>query len=315
MENAVKSTSRKTEFSSHNIDTLVICLSLCVPAIYYGRLSAFLQMISCVFATGVSEFIFIKLILKRQLSPDLSFLVTGLAVSLLLPPSTPLYIGIASCVFAVAVGVFPFGGFMNTPFPPVAVGFAFISAVFSSQLSELLNGKSLSDLIESGNIPAPDFFFVTDILSGALPGGMGCTCILALVATALYLFIRNRKRLMSSWGYLLSVAAFAFIFPRVNSGRLSSVFLELSSGCLLFVSLVLINNKVTVPEKSSRAFFYGILCGLITMLMRYFSFGISPEISALLLTCALWPSFTGETVNRKVMMNTDLTEEKEVFAP
>lgn len=299
MENTVKPVSKRADALAENIDSVVISLSLCVAAVYFSKTEALLRIIFCVLASVLSEFIFMKLILKRDFSSDLSSLLNGLAISLLLPPAVTFYVCIVAAVFSVAVGVFPFGGFKNTPFLPSALGVAFSAVAFKNELTAFPDGKDLSTLISEGNVPSADFFFVTDVLSGALPGAVGCSCILGLIGAAVYLLIRNRKSLVASSGYIISSAAFAFAFPRVSCGRFLSVFLELCSGCLLFTALVLINNKVSCPEKGLRAFVYGLSAGLITMLMRYFSFSLTPEITAVLLMNALWPALTGETVNRK----------------
>lgn len=305
METSVKAPAKKSgaAFKS-NLDIIIICLSLCVPAVYYGGLSAFLNIISCIGATALSEFVFIKSLLKKQFSSDMSFLVTGLVIALLLPSWAPVYVGISACIFAVAVCVFPFGGWCNTPFIPSAAGIAFAVTAFRNELTNFEGSKDLATRISEGEIFSLDFFSVTDILSGSLPGAMGCTCVLALIASAIYIFIRNRKRLISSSGYLLAAAIYAFFFPRVNAGRFSSAFLEICAGSLLFTALLLINDNLTSPEKKLRAFIYGFSGGIIAMLLRTFSPTLMPEIFSVLFMNALWPALTGETVNRKLRFDT-----------
>lgn len=277
-------------------DTLIVCLSLCVIAIYFGGVSALMQIVTCLFAVTASELLFMKLILKRNLLSDLSFVSSALIIALLLPFDAPLYIGAAASVFSVAVAVFPFGSRLNTPFVPSAAGIAFALTFFKGELSY---GKDLSFLISEGEVFSLDFFSVTDILSGATDGAMGCTSVLTLLAVAVFLFIRKKESLLPSFGFILSAAAFAFIFPRVNSGRLSSVFLEISAGSLLFTALLLINHPVTAPEKRLHGFICGVSGGVLTMLMRRFSPVLMPEVFSVLIMNAVLPALTGETVNRK----------------
>ena len=119
------------------------------------------------------------------------------------------------------------------------------------------------------------------------------------VAASLFLFIRKKQSLIPSFGFILSSAVFAFIFPRVNSGRLSSVFLEISAGSLLFTALLLINHHITAPEKKLHDFIYGFSGGVITMLMRRFSPVLMPEVFSVLIMNALLPALTSEKANRK----------------
>lgn len=310
MASSVKTTVRKSEKTSAvSSDLIFICLSLSVPAVYYGGLTALIQLFTSVITCFLSEWIFMKLILKRNFASELSFLSSALIIALLLPSCVPLYVTIITCIFAVAVCVFPFGGWSNTPFLPSAAAIAFASVAFKEEMSLFplsssdseiifsssplfISGETLFSQIKNGGTFSLDFFTVTDILSGALPGAMGCTCILALVACFLYLFIRNRKSLIPSFGYLLSCTLFALIFPALSGGRLLSAFLELSSGSLLFTAVLLINHKSTTPTGSLRAFVYGLLGGLITMLLRRFSPTASPEVFSVLFMNALWLAFS-----------------------
>ena len=293
----VSSANLKTESPFKNSgDTLIVCLSLCVIAVYFGGLSAFLQIAVCLLSVAASELLFMKLILKVNLLSDLSFVTSALIIALLLPSDAPLYIGAAASVFSVAVAVFPFGSRLNTPFVPSAAGIAFALTFFKGELSY---GKDLSFLISEGEVFSLDFFSVTDILSGATDGAMGCTSVLTLFAASLFLFIRKKESLIPSFGFILSSAVFAFIFPRVNSGRLSSVFLEISAGSLLFTALLLINHHITAPEKKLHYFIYGFSGGVITMLMRRFSPVLMPEVFSVLIMNALLPALTSEKASRK----------------
>ena len=284
--------SRKSSF-----DSLVVCLSLSVPAIYYGGISALKLIAVCLATVTVCEYALLKLICKRNIASELSFIPSALAIALLLPSDAPLYVAVAASVFSVAVAVFPFGSRLNTPFVPSACGIAFALTVFRNELSY---GNDLAFLISEGKVFSLDFFSVTDILSGNTDGAMGCTSLLTLMAVAVYLFIRKKESLIPTLGYILSACLFAFIFPRVNSGRLSSVFLELSAGSLVFTALLLINDTVTAPENKLKGFIYGAAGGILAMLMRHTSPTLMPEIFSVLIMNALLPAFTGETVNRKV---------------
>lgn len=283
--------SRKGSF-----DTLIVCLSLCVPALYYGGMNALRLILTCLAVTTVSEYILMKLLCKRNLAPELSFLSSALTIALLLPSDAPLYAAAAASLFSVAVAVFPFGSRLNTPFVPSAAGVAFALTAFKDVLSY---GNDLSSLLSKGQVFTLDFFTVTDILSGALPGAMGCTSALALFAAGIYLFIRKKERLIPSLGYLLSCAAVSLIFPRVSSGRLSSVFLEISAGSLLFTAFLLINHPVASPSKKLHGFLYGLSGGALTMALRHFSPVLMPEVFGVLIMNALLPAVTGETVSRK----------------
>lgn len=314
MENTVKSSDKAFQ---NNLDTVIICLSLCVPSVYYGGLTAFVQILSCVVFSAMSEFIAFKLVLKKNPLYSLNAVATGLIIALLLPSSAPLYVGICACVFAVLVSKLPFGGAENAPFVPSAVGIAFAVMTFREAVStypasssgmnlifykseNFVAGADLASMLSKGDGITMNVFGRIDLFSGSLPGAMGTTCILALLGCAVYLFIKQPERLHAFFGYVAAVAAFAFVFPRVNFGRFSSVIMELCAGGVIFTALLLINEPVTSPKMPKRAFIYGAVGGILLMMLRNCSEVPLPEVFSVLLMNALWPALTGETVGRKV---------------
>ena len=97
-----------------SLDTLLVCLSLCVPSVYFGGVNSLLLILTCLSVTAVSEYLLMKLICKRNLLSEFSFVSSALTIALLLPSDAPLYVGAAASLFSVAVAVFPFAPVFNT---------------------------------------------------------------------------------------------------------------------------------------------------------------------------------------------------------
>lgn len=298
----------------YNADIFAICLALSAVGIYHGGIYALCQILLCSATAVLCEFIGFKALLKKNTVSDLSALTTGMIIALLLPASAPLYVGISASAFAVLVAKLPFGDVRCTPFLPSAAGFCFAAMMFTEAVftypaagSDLaffgteafVKGESLFDMLSKGNSLSLNVFGRVSLLSGAYPGAVGTTSMLVLAGGFAYMALRHPKRLFASSGYLLSATVFAFLFPRVNSGRLSSVIIELSAGGLIFAALLLITDPVTSPRKPDRAFFYGLTGGAVCMLLRYFSKTPDAACFSILITNALWPALTGETVPAK----------------
>ncbi len=298
----------------YNADIFAICLALSAVGVYHGGIYALWQILLCSASAVVSEYIGFKLILKKNTVGDLSALTTGMIIALMLPSSAPFYVGVSACVFAIIVAKLPFGDVRNTPFLPSAAGFCFAAMMFTDAVftypaygsdfaffgsESFVKGETLFDMLSKGNSLSLNVFGRVSLLSGAYPGATGTTSMLVLAGGFGYMAIRHPKRLFASSGYILSSAVFAFLFPRVNSGRLSSVVIELCAGGLIFASLLLITDPVTSPRKPDRAFLYGLMGGSICMLLRYFSKTPDAACFSILITNALWPAVTGETVNSK----------------
>ncbi len=314
MQNSKELFSLKNPVFRYNADIFTICLALSAIGIYLNGIYALWQILICSFSAVASEFIGFKTLLKKNTLGDLSALTTGMIIALMLPVSAPFYVGIGACVFAIIVTKLPFGDVRNTPFLPAAAGFCFAAMMFSDAVftypaassdfsffgsENFIKGESLFDMLSKGNSLSLNVFGRVSLLSGSYPGAVGTTSMLVLLGAYGYMAVRHPKRLLTSSGYLLSAAVFAFLFPRVNTGRLSSVIIELCAGGLIFASLLLITDPVTSPRKPDRAFFYGLLGGAVCMLLRYFSKTPDPACFSILITNALWPALTGETVLSK----------------
>lgn len=295
----------KKDMLSFNRDTILICLALSVTGVYLNGINALYQIAVSVISAMICESLSFRLILKKKTLSDLGAASTGFVIALLLPCSAPLYVAAAASAFAVLIAKLPFGDGRNAPFLPSAAGFCFAAMLFPEEvftypaLTEaasgfffgqdgFIKGTTVLEMLKSGNSIPFNVFGISKLLSGRVPGAIGTVSILCLSGVAGYLLVRAPKRLICSLGFLLSAGLIAFIFPRINSGRLNSVVMELCASSLIFVALVMINNPVNCPHKPFKAFLYGGLGGIVAMLLRYFSAIGDPTVFTVLIMNALW---------------------------
>lgn len=294
----------------HNFDLCLISAFLLAAAFFQNGVPALLQAAVCVSVCCLCEYFSFRFILgvQKPLS-DLSAVKTGLLIALLLPASAPLYVGASASCFASLVCKLPFGSEKNAPFVPCAAAVCFASLCFpqyvfaypaqAEQLSSVVfsdsesfvKGTSLLDMLNRGTFLRLNTFSVTALLSGSYPGAAGTTCVLVLIAAAVYLALRRTKTLTVSAGFLLACAVFAFLFPREHSGRLTCVVMELCAGSLLFVALLVANAPSTAPESTPRMLIYGAAAGIICMLLRSFFKNIDAPCLAVMIVNAASPVF------------------------
>lgn len=314
MQTVKESFSFKNPIFRYNADIFTVCLALSAVGVYHGGIYALWQILICSLTAVLTEAVSFKAVLKKNTAGDLSALTTGMIIALMLPVSAPFYVGISASAFAILVAKLPFGDVRNTPFLPSAAGFCFAAMMFTDAVftypaagsefaffgsESFVKGETLFDMLSKGNSLSLNVFGRVSLLSGDYPGAIGTTSMLVLLGGFGYMALRHPKRLFASAGYILSAAVFAFLFPRVNSGRLSSVIIELCAGGLIFTSLLLITDPVCSPRKPDRAFFYGLMGGTVCMLLRYFSKTPDAACFSVLITNALWPALTGETILSK----------------
>ena len=117
---------------SYSIDMIII-LAACaaVGTTLYGArllLTVFVSLATALLTETAASYIFRRS--KPEMIGDLSDVVTGLIIALILPVSAPVWMAAAGSFFAVACIKLPFGDAVTTPFVPAAAGGAFLSLCF-----------------------------------------------------------------------------------------------------------------------------------------------------------------------------------------
>lgn len=296
----------KENMRRYNADILIACIALSAVGIYNGGAMAFFQIVLCLLSSVISEIIAFNVILKKNSLSDLSAVVTGLIIALLLPAAAPLWVGPIACAVAVFIGKLPFGDSRNAPFLPAAVGFCFVAMLFPQQVftyaavSDSANtlfshqegfiaGTTVSEMLKTGDSLSINVFSLSSIFSGRVPGATGTTSLFALMGALCYLLIRQKKNILPTLGFILAAVGFSLVFPRTNADLLTSAIMEISAGSLLFVAITMFSNPVNAPEGKFKAFLYGLIAGVVAMLLRYFARIPDPAVFSVMIMNALMP--------------------------
>lgn len=280
--------TRKTDpLYKYSLDMIIMMAPLLMVGCYLNGINALKVALSGVISAVLTEYIACRIMKRDNTTGDLSAAATGLAISLMLPAVCPLYIPAVGSIFAIAVAKVPFGGARKTPFVPAAAGFAFLCVCFPEAVftyapitvgsaspvfgsPDFVAGTSFSEMLSYGKSIDLNPLEIYSVLSGVNPGPMGTTCMIALAGSAIYLLAKRPKKMLISFSFISACALMAVLFPRVNSGTLTSLVMELSSGTLIFVALLLVHNPVSAPRKPLPSALYGFCAGVICMLIRYF---------------------------------------------
>ena len=257
-------------------DYLIMLIAPCIMSVWYYGSRAFwviaLSVISAVLADCIAS-----VILRKPFKiKDLSNIFIGAAIAMMMPAGVPFYVPVSAAAFAVAAVKVPFGGSLRAPFVPAAAGFAFAGICFKEQVftftensaDKFMGNRSLASLLASGNSVHLNAANTFDILTGNVAGPMGTGCALLMLGCCAYLFVRRRRALLATAGFIGACALYAMIFPRINASPLTSLVLELSAGSLMFAAVFLVTDHATLPQNSSNRVIYGAVCGIICMAMR-----------------------------------------------
>lgn len=218
---------------------------------------------------------------KKMTPPDLSSVVTGMLIPLMLPASISYTIIICAATFATAVVKLPFGGVGNNIFNPAASGVAFTMVCWGSQaLSYPTPYQTLSVF---GSVDVPLYSSVTytlwvggvpsvtasDIWLGAVSGPMGTTNVLVLITCALYLIAKRCILVTQPLCTLAVMSIIAFVLPRGALQGWTSVWMELAAMPTLFYITFIACEPVTTPTRRVVKAVYAGVLGLFIMIFRH----------------------------------------------
>ena len=269
-------------------DMLMVLLAPMAMSFYYYGLRAVLLVLYSVITALVCEFLTSRIYKFEASYSDLSSVVTAITVAMCIPASSPWWVPILTTVFALAVVKFPFGNSRSLMFLPSAAGLAFLTVCNSARMfaypiiptqsdkfallssANAAQGNSLAYMLSQGNSIGINIISYIDIAVGNVSGPMGATCAVAILGGLLYLLIRRPKTAAMSFVYLGTCAVYAFLFPRITTGRGISVIMELCSGLVGFAALLFVTNETLAPKRTIARILYAALMGLITMLLRTF---------------------------------------------
>lgn len=253
---------------------LIICLVALniISVIYYG-MRVLLLTAAAVVACVLCESVACAVMRRKNTAGDLSAAALGMVIAALCPATAPIWLPVIGGAFAVLAVKIPFGGKGHLIFSPAAaawlfMAFAFPSAMFGYTLPgapDIMADAPLADLA-AGVTPG---ITKTEIILGSFAGPMGATPMLVVAACALYLIIRRTASPAVMLGFIGSCAIFALLFPRIDARAHAAAF-ELASGCLMFTAVFIAADLSTAPKTTAGRVTFGILCGMITMLLRYF---------------------------------------------
>ncbi|MDR2687816.1 MAG: RnfABCDGE type electron transport complex subunit D [Oscillospiraceae bacterium] len=289
-----------------NLASLLLSLPLLLVGSYYYGANALRNAVVAALAAALCELVAARLILRKRTVDDWNAVVTGVWIACMLPADllvkstfpAPVYAAVGA-VFAVLVVKIPFGGTMHAPFTPAAAGMAFLTVCFPKTVFNYLpsaaapppHNQSLASMLQYGR-SVFDGKQLSGILLGQTTGPMGAGCIL-LIGTALLAALLLKKRrtaALASLGFIATVAAMSFLFPRVTGGvRLASVGMELCSGSLLFAAVYLLPDPAIMPQRWFTRLGFGALAGLLCVLLRQMSSFEESVCFAVLLADAFMP--------------------------
>lgn len=213
---------------------------------------------------------------------DLSAVVTGVLLAFVCPVTIPYWTIILGDFFAIVLVKMLFGGLGKNIVNPALAGRAFLfswpvlmsnwvkvgfdNAAGLLSTADAVTAATPMSAMHQGALPEES---ILDMFLGNIGGCIGETSALLLIIGFIYLLYRKVITARIPLAYIGTVAILAFLFPQGND-RIAWMAAQVFGGGLMLGAIFMATDYVTSPLTKLGQIVYGIGCGVITILIRYF---------------------------------------------
>ena len=291
----------KVNTRSIMFDVVIALLPALIAGVFHFGVRALFVAVVCVAAALASEWICGTLIFKRNTTADGSAIVTGLLLALTLPATVPYEIAAIGSAFAIIVIKGMCGGLGKNIFNPALAGRAFLVllwpvylvrfavpgaelSLFGSNLDAVTSATPLHHMV----MPALPEESLLEMFLGNIGGTIGETCTLALLIGGAYLVYKKVISVRIPAAYLGTVAVLTLVFSK-GENPVAWMLYSLLGGGVVLGAIFMATDYATSPVTPKGQIFYGIGCGVLTVLFRYF--GLFPEgvtYAILIMNAVVW---------------------------
>ena len=260
------------------LDVVLALLPALVVGIWrFGVRAVMVTLISIVCAVA-AEWLYGLVTKTRNTVVDGSALVTGLLLAMTLPASVPFWQVAVGAVFAILVVKTLCGGLGQNIFNPALAGRALMMLVWPVGVTHYVETRP--DAVSGATplhhmvMPALPEESLLDMFLGNCPGSIGEISALALLAGGAYLICRKVISVRIPAAYLGTVAVLTLVFSKTGD-PISWMLYSLLSGGVMLGAIFMATDYATSPATAVGQVYYGIGCGVLTVVFRYF--GLFPE--------------------------------------
>ena len=270
------------------LDVVIALIPAMLGAVYFFGLRSLCVMAVSVAACVVFEYLYRKLLKKDTTVGDCSAIVTGVLLAMVCPVTIPYWTIIIGDFFAIVVVKQLFGGIGCNFLNPALAGRAFLfsypvimttwvapytSLNLIGSNADAVTAATPMSYLHQGMLPDTSVLYS---FIGSVGGCLGETSAVLLLAGGVYLVVRKVISARIPLAYIATVAVIALLFPQGND-RLQWLGYQVFSGGLMLGAIFMATDYATSPVTKGGQIVYGIGCGLITMLIRYFGSYANPD--------------------------------------
>ena len=275
---------------------IIALLPTTLFGIYNFGYRALILILVIIASCVASEWIFNKIVHKKQTINDLSAVVTGLLLALNLPATLPWWEAVLGGVFAIVVVKCMFGGLGQNFMNPALGARCFLLIAFAANMTNFTidsyTGATPLAAMRNG-----DPVNTMDMLIGRTAGTIGETSAIAILIGAIFLILMGVIDLRIPASYIITFVVFMLLFSG-HGADWTYITAQLCGGGLMLGAFFMATDYVTSPITPMGQIIFGICCGIFTGLFRCFGANAEGVSFAIILSNILVPMIEKYTVPR-----------------
>lgn len=268
---------------------LALLPALGVGVWMHGLRSLAVTAVSVLSCIG-GEYLYSVVTRTRNTVVDGSAVVTGLLLAMTLPATVPYWLIAVGSLFAIVLVKALCGGLGQNIFNPALSARAFMMLIAPAYLVrfEGLDGVTAATPLHHMVMPALPEESLWEMFLGVCPGSIGEVSTVALLLGGAYLVWRKVISLRIPLAYLGTVAVLTLVFAKTDDPVVWMLY-SLCSGGVMLGAIFMATDYATSPVTALGQIVYGMGCGALTVVFRYF--GLFPEgvtYAILLMNALVW---------------------------
>lgn len=265
----------KTDTSRIMLDVIIGLVPAMIVAVWQFGFKALALIAVSVAASVFFEWGYRKLMKKPNSIGDLSACVTGILLVLCMPVDAPLWMPVVGAFFAIVIVKQLYGGLGKNFVNPALAGRAFLFFSWTSTMTKwTIDGVTMAtplSLMKAGSDVAANGYDFMQMFTGiGMPGSLGEISTAALLIGGIWLLARKVINWRIPVAFIGTVAVLTFIFPMHDFDRLDWMLYNLLSGGLFLGAIFMATDYSSSPVTLNGQLIYGLGCGALTVLIRYF---------------------------------------------
>lgn len=257
------------------LDVIIALMPALIAGVFYFGFKALTLTVTAVIFAVATEVAMQKILKKPVTVNDLSAAVTGILLAFNVPATLPLWIVAIGAIFAIAVAKQCFGGLGYNFINPALAARAMLLASWPVRMTSWVTpgadavSTATPLALAKGGVEAAGQALpsIWNLFAGNVGGCIGETSALALLIGFAYLLYRGIISYRIPAAYIGTVAVLSFLFSGFNA---SMMIYHVFAGGLFLGAFFMATDYSTSPMTVKGQIIFGIGCGFLTSLIRFF---------------------------------------------